>query len=182
MMADASAAVAQEALWSPWRDTALVLSAHAHLLAADVDTARVLFAETVTRGAALGNTDTVVDGEAELALLAMDHGRWAEAAERVARALAVIASIVCSTTPSACSPSPWRRALRCTTVIRAASDHAPAIPEGAGADALPGRFRAVAPATGGLITAAFVDVDSRLLVGDDCPATAPTRNQASPGP
>jgi LuxR family transcriptional regulator, maltose regulon positive regulatory protein len=90
MMADANAAVAQETPWSPWRDTALLLSAHAHLLAADVDNARVLFAEAVSTGATLGNTDTVVDGEAELALLAMDHGRWAEAAERVERALAVI--------------------------------------------------------------------------------------------
>ena len=50
----------------------------------------MLFAEAVSVGATLGNTDTVVDGEAELALLAMDHGRWAEAAERVGRALAVI--------------------------------------------------------------------------------------------
>ena len=90
MMADANAAVAQETPWSPWRDTALLLSAHAHLLAADVDNARVLFAEAVSSGATLGNTDTVVDGEAELALLAMDHGRWAEAAERVERTLAVI--------------------------------------------------------------------------------------------
>ena len=90
MMADADAAVAQETPWSPWRDTALVLSAHAYLLAADVDKARVLFAEAATVGATVGNTDTVVDGEAELALLAMDHGRWAEATDRVERALAVI--------------------------------------------------------------------------------------------
>ena len=75
MMADANVAVAQETPWSSWRDTALVLSAHAHLLAADVDNARVLFAEAATLGTTLGHTDTVVDGEAELALLAMDHGR-----------------------------------------------------------------------------------------------------------
>jgi LuxR family maltose regulon positive regulatory protein len=90
MMVDADAAMAQEPPWSPWRDTALVLSAHAHLLAADADTARVLFAEAATLGATLGNTDTVVDSEAELALLAMDHGQWADAAERVERALAII--------------------------------------------------------------------------------------------
>jgi LuxR family transcriptional regulator, maltose regulon positive regulatory protein len=90
MMVDASAAMAQELPWSPWRDTALVLSAHAHLLAADVDTAWVLFAEAATLGGTLGNTDTVVDAEAELALLAMDQGRLAEAAARVERALAVI--------------------------------------------------------------------------------------------
>jgi LuxR family maltose regulon positive regulatory protein len=65
------------------------LPEHARI-AGDVDRARVLFAEAVTVGATIGNTDTVVDGEAELALLAMDHGRWTEAAERVERALAVI--------------------------------------------------------------------------------------------
>jgi LuxR family maltose regulon positive regulatory protein len=90
MMVDASVAVAEEPPWSPWRDTTLVLSAHAHLLAADVDQASVLFTEAVTSGQAVGNTDTVVDGEAELALLAMDQGRWSETAERVERALAVI--------------------------------------------------------------------------------------------
>ncbi|WP_198681490.1 LuxR C-terminal-related transcriptional regulator [Kribbella rubisoli] len=90
MMVDANAAVAQEPTWSPWLDTAVLLSAHAHLLAADLDEARVLFVEAVSIGATLGNTDTVVDGEAELALLAMDHGRWPEATERVERALAVV--------------------------------------------------------------------------------------------
>jgi LuxR family maltose regulon positive regulatory protein len=90
MMVDASTAMAQEPPWSPWRDTALVLSAHAHLLGADLDEAGVLFAEAATLGATLDNTDTVVDGEAELALLAMDRGRWVEAAERTEHALAVI--------------------------------------------------------------------------------------------
>ncbi|TCN31677.1 LuxR family maltose regulon positive regulatory protein [Kribbella orskensis] len=90
MMVDADAAVAQEPPWSLWLDTALLLSAHARLLTADLDEAQVLFVEAVSIGATLGNTDTVVDGEAELALLAMDRGRWAEAAERVERALVVI--------------------------------------------------------------------------------------------
>jgi LuxR family maltose regulon positive regulatory protein len=90
LMIDASFAVAAEPPWSPWRDTAVLLSAHAHLLADDVDRARALFAEAVTTGSTLGNTDTVVDGEAELALLAMDQGRWDEAATRVAHALVII--------------------------------------------------------------------------------------------
>jgi len=90
MMVDADAAVAQEPTWSPWLDTALVLSAHASLLAADLNKAQLQFTEAVGVGTTIGNTDTVVDAEAELALLAMDHGRWAEAAERVERALAVI--------------------------------------------------------------------------------------------
>ena len=41
-------------------------------------------------GATLGNTDTIVDSEAELAVLAMDGGRWAEAAEHLERALTII--------------------------------------------------------------------------------------------
>jgi LuxR family maltose regulon positive regulatory protein len=90
MMADADSAMAQEASWSPWRDTALVLSGHAHLLAGDVDTARELFIETADVGRAVGNTDTVVDSEAELAVLAMDRGQWTEAAECVERALTII--------------------------------------------------------------------------------------------
>jgi LuxR family maltose regulon positive regulatory protein len=90
MMADAHVAMAQEPAWSPWRDTALVLAGHAHLLAGDEDAAAAMFAETITVGASLGNTDNVVDAAAELAVLALDHGRWAEAAERLGLALAVI--------------------------------------------------------------------------------------------
>ncbi|TRW45709.1 LuxR family transcriptional regulator [Georgenia yuyongxinii] len=90
MMADASSATAQEPPWSPWRDTALVLAAHAHLLAGHENAAAALFAETITIGTSLGNTDTVVDSAAELALIAMDQGRWSEAAQQVERALAVV--------------------------------------------------------------------------------------------
>lgn len=89
-MADAALAAAQEPPWSPWRDNALLLFAHAHLLAGDVDRARELFIETAATGTANGNTDTVVDSEAGLALLAMDRGRYTEAAEHVERALAII--------------------------------------------------------------------------------------------
>jgi LuxR family maltose regulon positive regulatory protein len=92
MMADASVAMAQEPSWSPWRDTALVLAAHAHLLADHENEAAALFAETITVGTSLGDTDNVVDAAAELALLAMDHGRWGEAAEHVGKALQVIDS------------------------------------------------------------------------------------------
>jgi LuxR family transcriptional regulator, maltose regulon positive regulatory protein len=90
MMADASLALAQEPSWSPWRDTALGLAAHAHLLDGNEDQAAVLFVESATLGASFGNSGSVVDGAAELALLAMDHGRWSEAAERVGHALEVI--------------------------------------------------------------------------------------------
>ena len=90
MMRDADIAIAQEPAWSPWRDTALTVSAEAHLLAGDRDRAAVLFGEASMVGAEIGNTDTVVNAEAELALLAMDRGRWDEATDRVARALAVV--------------------------------------------------------------------------------------------
>ena len=51
---------------------------------------KALFAESSTLAAAMGNTDSLVVSEAELAVLAMDRGRWAEAAEHVERALAAI--------------------------------------------------------------------------------------------
>ena len=90
-MADASFAVAQERPWSPWRDTALCLSGEAHLLAGDADQAGLLFAEAASLAAEMPNTDSAfVLSESELALLAMDRGRWAGAAEHVERALKAI--------------------------------------------------------------------------------------------
>ena len=83
MLADAGVAVAQEPPWSPWRDTALALDAEAHLLSGDVDQANVLFTEASAAAATLGNTDPLVVSEAELALSAMDRGRWDEAAEHI---------------------------------------------------------------------------------------------------
>jgi LuxR family transcriptional regulator, maltose regulon positive regulatory protein len=90
MMTDASIAVAQEPPWSPWRDTALCLSAEAHLLTGDVAEARVLFVETSAVGAALDNTDTIVLAESELALVSLDSGQFADAADHIDRALALI--------------------------------------------------------------------------------------------
>jgi LuxR family maltose regulon positive regulatory protein len=90
MLTDANFAVDAEPPWSPWRDTALVLQAEALLLAGDVDHAITVFEEASTIGASLGNTDTVVDSESELAFYAMDRGRWADAAQHVDAALATI--------------------------------------------------------------------------------------------
>jgi LuxR family transcriptional regulator, maltose regulon positive regulatory protein len=89
-VADARFAVAREPPWSPWRDTALCLCAEAHLLTGDVDRAGALFAESSAVAAAACNLDAVILSESELALLAMDRGRWAEAAERVGVALAAV--------------------------------------------------------------------------------------------
>jgi DNA-binding CsgD family transcriptional regulator len=90
MMTAASFALAQEPPWSPWRDTALYLCAEAHLLTGNVDRACVLFAESSSAAVAVANADCLVLSESELALVAMDRGRWTEAAERVEQALAVI--------------------------------------------------------------------------------------------
>jgi LuxR family maltose regulon positive regulatory protein len=90
MMTDAGVALAQEPAWSPWRDTALCLGAEAHLLAGDGTKAAALFVESAAVAAALANADCLVISEAELALLDMDRGRWAEAAEHVDRALTAI--------------------------------------------------------------------------------------------
>ena len=90
MMSEASIAVAQEPPWSPWRDTALYLNAEAHLLTGNVDQACALFAESSSVAATNSNADCLVLSESELALVAMDRGRWEEAAERLERGLAVV--------------------------------------------------------------------------------------------
>jgi LuxR family maltose regulon positive regulatory protein len=89
-MADASFAVAQEPPWSPWRDTALAVLAEAHLIAGDLGQAAAMFAEAAALGPVLGNTDTIAFGESSLALLAIDRGEWAEAAEHLDAAAATI--------------------------------------------------------------------------------------------
>ncbi len=90
MAADASFAVAQEPPWSSWRDTALCLCAEAHLLSGDVEQARAVFAEASAAATAVNSPSVIVVSESELAVLAMDAGRWAEAAGRVEAALAVV--------------------------------------------------------------------------------------------
>jgi len=89
-MTDANLAVTQEAPWSVWRDQALCLCGEAHLLIGDVDGAGVLFAEASTLAAKYANTDALVLSESELALLAMDRGRWAQAADHLELALTEI--------------------------------------------------------------------------------------------
>jgi LuxR family transcriptional regulator, maltose regulon positive regulatory protein len=89
-MTDANLAVAQEPAWSVWRDQALCLCGEAHLLTGDVDRAAVLFAEASTLATKNSNADALVLSESELALLAMDGGRWAEAAEHLELALTAI--------------------------------------------------------------------------------------------
>jgi LuxR family maltose regulon positive regulatory protein len=89
-VSDAGFAVAQEPPWSPWRDTALCLSAEAHLLTGQVDQARALFAEASSVAARLSNPDSLILCKSELALLDMDVGRWRSASEHLELALAAI--------------------------------------------------------------------------------------------
>jgi LuxR family maltose regulon positive regulatory protein len=90
MLADGSFAVAQESAASVWRDTALCMYAEALLLTGDVDEAAAAFAEASTLAVAMSNTDSLVDSEAELAILAMNRGRWAEVAEHLGAALRAV--------------------------------------------------------------------------------------------
>jgi LuxR family maltose regulon positive regulatory protein len=90
MMTDANLALAQEPPWSPWRDAALCLGGEAHLLTGDGDRAAALFAESATAAAEMSNGDSLVLSESELAMLAMEGGRWAEAAEHVDLALTAV--------------------------------------------------------------------------------------------
>jgi LuxR family maltose regulon positive regulatory protein len=62
----------------------------AHLLAGEIDLADARFAESSTVGEKLGNADTIALSESERAIVAMDRGRWEDAAERVEPALAAI--------------------------------------------------------------------------------------------
>jgi LuxR family transcriptional regulator, maltose regulon positive regulatory protein len=87
MVADGSLAVSAEPPWSPWRATALLLCAEAQLLVGDVDKAAILFVEASSVGVTHGNVNGVITSEAELALLAMDAGRWAEASKHLHLAL-----------------------------------------------------------------------------------------------
>jgi LuxR family maltose regulon positive regulatory protein len=90
MAADATFAVAQEPAWSPYRDTALWLLAEAYLLTGRPDEARSLFVEASATAALMGNSETMLICETQLAWLAMDRGEWAEADGRLQRALATI--------------------------------------------------------------------------------------------
>ncbi|HWI02201.1 MAG TPA: hypothetical protein VNT27_17875, partial [Propionibacteriaceae bacterium] len=83
MAIDASFAAAEEPSWSPWRAVALVLCAEAQLLVGNSDRAAVLFVETSAVAVVGGNVGAIIHSEAELALLAMDGGRWADAAEHL---------------------------------------------------------------------------------------------------
>jgi LuxR family maltose regulon positive regulatory protein len=90
MASDAELAAELEPAWSDWRATALALCAEAQLLRGDADRATALFVETSATATALGNVNAVVLSQSELAVLAMDRGRWSEAGDRLQLALTTI--------------------------------------------------------------------------------------------
>jgi LuxR family maltose regulon positive regulatory protein len=90
MAVDARFAAAAEPPWGTWRATALILCAEAQLLAGASDRATALFVETSEVAATMGNVDTDMFSDAELAVLAMDRGRWDEATDYVQRALSAV--------------------------------------------------------------------------------------------
>ncbi len=87
MATDADFAVAEEPPWSPWRAVALALSAEAQLLGGDGQRAAALFVEASAVAVIGGNANISILSRAELAVLAMDGGRWAEAAGHLELAL-----------------------------------------------------------------------------------------------
>jgi LuxR family maltose regulon positive regulatory protein len=89
-MADATLAVTEEPSWSPWRDQALAICGEASLLEGEVEQAVARFKESSVMAATSGGSDATILSDSELALVAMDRGRWAEAAEHQDRSLTAI--------------------------------------------------------------------------------------------
>lgn len=86
-MNDAAIGLEQEPTSSVWRDQAVCISAEMHLLTGEVDQAEALFAAASELSIATGNNDVLVLADAERATIAMDRGRWVEAAQLVDDAL-----------------------------------------------------------------------------------------------
>jgi tetratricopeptide (TPR) repeat protein len=91
MLADAAFAASQGEVYFGDRDEPLYLLAEAQLLAGDVEQALATLAEASSTSARLGHGTVIAIAETELALVAMDRGKWAEAAGRLDKALSVIA-------------------------------------------------------------------------------------------
>jgi LuxR family maltose regulon positive regulatory protein len=87
-LADATFAVAAEPAWSPWRDQALDICGDAQLVAGDIDSAKSSFEAAIVANPL--KSDAFVEAESQLGLIAMDRGRWDDAAKHVASALTVI--------------------------------------------------------------------------------------------
>jgi LuxR family maltose regulon positive regulatory protein len=85
MVADAAFALEHEPITSAWRGSVLHLWASACLLVDDREGARAALTDGVAVATTVGNPNTVALCEPELALLAIDDGRWLDAAEHARR-------------------------------------------------------------------------------------------------
>ncbi|WP_240658840.1 LuxR C-terminal-related transcriptional regulator, partial [Microbacterium sp. CPCC 204701] len=87
---DAAYAVEHEPDTSPWRDQALHLWGSARLLVEDGEGARAAFAEAIDVATLMGNPDSIILSEPELALLAIERGDWPLAREHARRGVTTI--------------------------------------------------------------------------------------------
>lgn len=90
VVVDAAYALENEPVTSPWRDQALHLWGAACLLVNDLETAESAFEEAIDVATIMGNSDTVILSEPELALFAMQRGRWDAARDHAAKGVAAI--------------------------------------------------------------------------------------------
>ncbi|WP_460570337.1 AAA family ATPase [Humibacter soli] len=89
---DATYAYENEPADSGWRSQAIYLWASACLLTGDVETARKGFEDSIATAERIGNYDNVIVSGPELALLAIEAGRWDTAARYSAWGIERIAS------------------------------------------------------------------------------------------
>ncbi|MGK3953791.1 AAA family ATPase [Microbacterium sp. I2] len=90
VVTDAAFALRHEPATSPWRDQALHLWGVACLLIDDVVAAKTAFEEAIDLATIMGNSDTIILSEPELALLAIEAGEWGVAAGHADRGVVVI--------------------------------------------------------------------------------------------
>ncbi|KHK96607.1 hypothetical protein LK09_14870 [Microbacterium mangrovi] len=87
MLESAQYGVANLPVWNTWRTVALHLQASALLLLGDADAASRDFQLASESAVSLGNTNTHVLSEAELAVLAIERGDWGAASDHADAAL-----------------------------------------------------------------------------------------------
>lgn len=87
---DAQLALDLEPQHGRWRDQALNVAGETLLLLGDGDRAEDVFAEASDSAAFVGNPDGFALAEAELAVIAMDHGGWGQALEHLDGSLGAI--------------------------------------------------------------------------------------------
>ncbi len=90
MATDAAFAAAKEPLWSPWRGLALLMDAEANLLLGNSERAASLLRNMCSAADPSNDADNIVISKSELAVLAMDDGRWSEAGQDLEHALDLV--------------------------------------------------------------------------------------------